>query len=411
MKHLLVLLLFCAGHFSFAQYEGKVSSGIVEYTNEDYNKAIEYLTEALNHQDQLKEKTIPKAYYYLGSAYLKKSQNAASKEDFSNATYALEASKAFQKASNDSKYEKKVKEDYTLLDQVLLLYGYKNIEEKKFEEAKSIFEVSVSINEQLEDPNWIAYDFSGQAHLQLQDSSTAQTNFEKAIKTFQANLPEKPDATIAYTYLRLAMMIDDMEKSLQLIKEGLSTLENEKNRLGAVKGLESQYKSTFLNEWYPAAKADLEKTQLNILLKNPGKLDQALNEFKAATEKDPKNYQLWMAYAQLMENKSVDKAAEIYLDAIKINPSEFMGHYNLAALYINEGNRMYNMASATHDKNTASQLKQRANIYYTEGYKQLNSCHTIESENKSVLEYLILISKRLDKSDDYKKYTEKLNKL
>lgn len=417
MKFFSTLFTFLIITTSYAQYDGKVTSGVVEYDNGSYEKAIGFLEEALEHKDQLNEKNLPKAYFYLGSAYYALAKDKAAKEDFSDASQATSAFHAFEEVLKieDKKWTKKTIEQLNGLDQVLLLSGYKLITEKNYETALPIIACSVKINELSDTPNWVSYDFYGQSLLETSDSIAALSYFEKAITTYTSESTEKPDASISYVFLRASMVTlelkGDIDKALKFLDEGLAALEAEKNKLASAKNLTPEYKNTFINEWYPNAKQDLEKSKLNILLQNPEKLDQALKEFEAAVNANPDNYQLWMAYAQLMEEKNIDKAAEIYIKAIKINPTEFMGHYNLAALYINEGNRMYNMAAATHDNNTATQLKKRAAIYYEEGYKQLISCNTISPNNKTVLGHLVKISERLEKTADHKKYSEALSKL
>lgn len=413
MKFISTLFFSLFTIVSFAQYEGKVTSGIIEFDNEDYDKAVEYLSEAVANKDQLKEKTVPKAYFYLGEAHLKLAEKEASNEKFDNPNNAIHAFDAFQKVleSNDNKYIKKVNNDLPLLDNILLLHAQKSINDENYSKAQDILKASTRLNNSIETPNWVSYDFYGQILLQLKDSTEAINHFKKAIDTYKSIPSDEPDAAIAYVYLRASMLSNNLDQSLDLLEEGLAALEKEREKLSASKNVSNEYKESFLAKLYPSAKNDLERAKLNILLKNPEKLDQALNEFDSAIQKDPQNYQLWMAYAQLMEEKNVDKAAEIYIKAIKINPTEFMGHYNLAALYINEGNRMYTMANATHDKNTSTQLKKRADIYYEEGYKQLIACNTIQPSDRTVLQHLVTVSQRLDKASDHQKYSQELNKL
>ena len=55
----------------FAQMDTKVTSGVVAYDQGDYEQAVEYLNEALSEPNQLKEKNVPKAYYYRAEARMK----------------------------------------------------------------------------------------------------------------------------------------------------------------------------------------------------------------------------------------------------------------------------------------------------------------------------------------------------
>ena len=85
--------------------------------------------------------------------------------------------------------------------------------------------------------------------------------------------------------------------------------------------------------------------ELNIYLENKD-YERAENNLKLAAEGDPTNEILWFSLGSVYDNLGkTDLAAESYLKALEINAAYFDANYNLGAMYFNEAVQGINAAN------------------------------------------------------------------
>jgi Tfp pilus assembly protein PilF len=409
--------------------DSKIETGIVAFQNQDYKKAVEALKIGLSNQAEVKPKNLPRGYYHLGLASIQLMQQtvAAGNVEANAAAISALLDQAYdsfvqaRKTDGEAKWTEKVNKQLNGLNFSFLNAGMTALnmttgdKMTAAEKQEAYVEVEKYTGRCIEiDPtNYMSYDLRGQARLAKKDTANAYTDFQTALSKFESNAPENPDIFIAYTAWRVALVERynkaNLDGALAAIEKGKALLEKEHSRVIVAKDKYKPEQLAKIEEQYAGAQQDLGNFELDILLNSPGKLQQALGKFEAAIKNDPKNYILYVAYAQLLEKVDVPKAATVYEEATKVDPTKPLAFFNLGALYVNQGVQKYKDANK-EEKNLAKakELQQEGDNLYRKALPLLAKSLELQpcdSESlQGILNICINLSADPAMAADYDKY-------
>lgn len=426
MKKLIFLPLLLLFSVATIAQDSKITTGLVAYNQQDYDKAVEALEQGLKDESQVKDKNLPKGYYYYGKALIGQLQKAAMSKDAAliekYQDNMLKAHTAFKNAQkkDDGKWGDKVQAELknlynsflstglTVLNKANTLSGPQ--QQKAYNEVKQYLEICIDID----NTNYLSYDLLGQTELGLKDSTNAIKSFNKAAQAFVTNPPKNPDLLVAYVYYRIGLleryMNNDLDKALKAIEQGKTVVDKEWERLQGVKSNYTESNWQSLTEQYQNATQDLSRFELDILLNSPEKMGEAITKFEKAVQEEPNNYLIRVAYAQLLEQVDAEKAIVQYRKSIEIDPNNYMAYFNLGAIYNNIAAEYYKQANAM-DLAESQPLQDKAEEYMELAYPVFQKVLEIEPSEVSTLRALSQIAITLEKLDDYKKYKAQLKEL
>lgn len=438
------LLLFMTGQTVLAQSgDTKITTGVVAYNQQDFEKAISALNIGLENPDGLKEKNRPKGFYYRGMARINYMRQLAGKlagagEGVDPATVLNTEEQEFMEGAvlgayddfknakkyDDGKWTKKIDAQMLMINAMVLQGGVAILngsfddkltdEEKKEAYTETIKYMDAAT--EISPTSHLGYDLKGQAYLNLGDTTNAYKNFSKASEVYQENEPAQPDQLIAYVYYRKALIerysTNDLDASLKSLDDGKKALDKEHNRYLENKDNLNAQQIESINQQYTSAKEDLSRFELDILLNTPGKLEEAINKFEVATQNEPDNYILHVAFAQLLEKVDMVKAEEVYKVATKIDPGKQIAWFNLGALYVNKGVEAYKQANEISDDfEKAKALQEQGDAAYKSAFPYLEKALEVQPCDSETLTALISICINLGASDEsyndsYKKFKD-----
>ncbi len=438
------LLFVVTGQAVLAQSgDTKITTGVVAYNQQDFEKAITALNIGLEDPTAVKEKNLPKGFYYRGMSRINYMRQLAGKlagagadanpEEVLNAKEqefmegaVLGAYEDFKNAIkyDDGKWGKKVEAQMLMINAMVLQGGVAILngtyddkmtdEEKKEAYTETIKYMDAST--EISPTTHLGFDLKGQAYLNLKDTTNAYKNFVKAGEVFQENSPSQPDQLIAYVFYRKALIEryanNDLDASLKSIDDGKKALDAEHNRYLEMKDNLNAQQIESINQQYTTAKEDLSRFELDILLNTPGKLKEAIAKFEDATKEEPNNYILHVAFAQLLEKVDMVKAEEVYKTATKIDPGKQIAWFNLGALYVNKGVEAYKEANnISDDFEKAKAMQVQGDNYYKTAFPYLEKSLEVSPCDGETLSALISICINLASNDEsynesYKKFKD-----
>lgn len=426
-----VMALFLLGALPSAvlAQDSKIETGIVAFNSQDYKKAVESLKTGLSNTAEVKPKNLPRGYYYLGLAsfqymsQIAQSGNVEGREQelADLLTQSYDAMIKARETDAEAKWTDKVNKQLSVLNVAFLNGGLMALnttygKELSAEEKQEVYKEVINLMnrcETIDASNYMVFDLRGQAGLAKGDSAKALADFKTAIQKFEAKVPDRPDQLIAYAHYRVALLEKYMNKNLDnalaAVEKGKVALEKEHGRILAKKDSYKPEEITKLNEQYENALRDLNGFELDILLNAPDKLQQALGKFEGAIQKDPKNYILYVAYAQLLEKVDIKKAEEVYKQATKVDATKSLAFFNLGALYVNQGVEKYKEANK-EEKNIerAKALQKEGDDYYRLAFPNLQKALEIQPCDQATLSALLNICINLSADEamtaEYAKY-------
>jgi tetratricopeptide (TPR) repeat protein len=429
---LLAVALFGVAPLSTVQaQDSKIETGVVAFNSQDFKKAVESLKIGLANLPEVKPKNVPRGHYYLGMSSYQLMAQVAQAPGGDQMAKAQEISDLLDLSYNsmikaretdaENKWTDKANKQLNVLNFAFLngglqamnmTYGAKLTAEEKKEAYGQIVEYMRRC-ETIDASNYMVYDLRGQAGLALNDSTKALADFKTAIAKFNAKTPERPDQLIAYSYYRVALLekyqSKNLDAALKNIELGKEALEKEHARVQAGKDKLKPEELEKLVEQYENAKKDLTGFELDILLNSPDKLQEALGKFESAIQKDPKNYILYVAYAQLLEKVDLVKAEEVYKKATTVDPSKQLAWFNLGALYVNRGVEKYKEANK-EEKNfqKAKALQAEGDEFYRLAFPNLVKSLEIQPCEPEALQAILNICINLGSDEamtaEYSKY-------
>ncbi len=427
---LIVLLLLTLGTKAWAQGgDSKIETGIIAYQANDFKKALDFFNQGMVDMALVKPKNVPRAYYHRGMARLKvmamdaqaAKGNLTPEQEQAAYKMVLDSYDDFKKAksTDDGKWGKKVDEALSILiNNAFLTAGLgalnatydKGITPADKIEAYKMSVETMNYSVEIDPNNYFPFDVRGQAKLGLADSTGALADFTTSAKLIEAGTHTRPDLMVAYTYYRKGIIeryqAHNVDAALATVDKGKAMLEKEWAKIVAKKAEAKPEQFAKDQKQYDGAKEDLAKFELDLLLNAPEKLQQAIDKFKEAITKEPKNYVLHVAYAQLLEKVlKPDDAAAVYEKATQIDPSKQMAWFNLGAMYVNQAVKLYGDANKISDNPTkAKELQAQGDVLFRKALPSLQKANEIEKCDMETLRALLQITINLQMNDEYSKY-------
>lgn len=429
----ILVLILALSTTAWAQMDSKVETGIIAFQAGDYKKALDFLNEGLKDKSQLKEKNVPRAYYHRGLARLQVMALEGKKMAESNAEPTEEQAKALMdmlfgayddfkqaKVTDDGKWGKKVDVELTKLNFAFWQAGIKALNvsyDAKLSQAereaasKQVAEL-MNYSVEIDSKNYFPFDLRAQGKLGIRDSAGAWADFNTAAQLVEANTHTNPDLQVAYIYYRKAILEryhkHSLNDALATLDRGKTILDKEWEKVKAKKAEAKPEAFAKDEKTYLAAKEDLNKFELDLLLNAPEKLQEAINKFKDAIVKEPNNYILHVAYAQLLEKVGKgEEAAGIYEKATQIDPSKQMAWFNLGAMYVNQAVALYKEANTiSDDAGKAKALQNQGDDLFKKALPYLQKSNEIDKCDGETLRALLQLTVNLQMMDEYKKYKD-----
>lgn len=368
----------------------KVTTGVIAYDGQRYDEAIDKLTEAVTKYQAdnvvLKPKNAVKAYYYLMSSYVRVLSDPALKAKF-EPKYADLEGRAFDAYMNAKGNLDKAGGDkgafsngITLAQQMLFpaifnkganLYmeGSKDNNVAKYKEALGLLAKS----KELEPENYLPYFMLGYAQFMTKDSAGAIVSWENAIVNYdkaKAAGTVKADDNMSNVYITLAENYMSFKKDT---KKALETIE---------KGIKE----------FPAD-GDLKRTELGIYQRDANYLQAALGKFKANLDANPKDIDVRLAYANMLEKSGNNgEALSQYKEAIKSEPDNFVANANLGAFYVNTAAALSEDMKKTEDENEIDRLNNAIKENFRLAYPHIKKAQAARPEDPTWIDQMFQIT-------------------
>jgi len=414
---LVSLFLFLPG-WSSAQ-ESKVISGVVAYQQQDYKKAMADLDQALYYPEELTQRNLTKAYYYRALTRIYLYNNAVLDNDenmiSAHSDAYLDAYHDLKKAleADDGTWEKRIAGEFDDLlkglEQTALIYLNRGLDlQGNSNDAGYMYKKSIEYAKAAGsiDDTYLAGDIMGQAFLNMGDYNSAAKSFRNSIEAYNTKPPDVPDFLQGYVYYRLAdinlRQFNNGKESLEIVKAGLEFLHSEHERLlnlGNAVENRGDKKTRYRN-----VVSDLGRFQLELYLKLPEMKGEGLNVFSKAVENEPRNYDLRVAYASLLETVDMEKAVEQYDMAREIEPVRELAWFNTGVVYYNKAREYYQQASSAMQEDKYHLLMEEAEKYFDKSRPFFTKTIELNPSNLSAISALKNISLLLDNPGDYEKY-------
>ena len=336
----------------------KVTSGALALSGGDYDDAIEKLEAAIADKSLFqkgKAKHIPKAQYYLYKSYLAIGLDTTRSEPDA----LLKAKDYYLQAINDPEYgekwEKKSKDENNEGN----LMGNMGAEDKIWgalynkgitdfnlsEDASALTHFEAA--EELKPDHIMTNRLLGSLYLAAGDTAKSVSKLERATALYKEKyIDAEPKALtlnkasqdfavdssqISYMYQQLAVLYNsgygeeapNGEKALSFLAEGMELDPNDE---------------------------DMKRQELNIYQQNPNLFEGARKKFESAIAANPDDYQIKLAYANLLDrNEKTDEAFKYYVQVNEADPTNIGGIYGVGAYYINKAAEISN-AKAKYTK-------------------------------------------------------------
>ncbi|GIV43044.1 MAG: hypothetical protein KatS3mg035_0167 [Bacteroidia bacterium] len=394
-KSLLFTLLWSIAIWGYAQ-RSKVTSGAMAVQDQDYEKAIQYLQEAIAKPELLEQKDLAKAHAKLGQAYMGILASGKKELIMKYPNIMNDAYNAFENAKKydtDKKFANDIKMGFAVLGPLFYQTAFELYKQKMYKPALDLTEKAVKIFEENKNPNiYGVYLLEGYCHVGNNDSQKAMIALDKAIKAHNANPPKDADPAIPSAYSLLGKLYaeaNDYDNMNRVFSEGKSK--------------------------YPDNE-EIRKNEIVIYATNPALYEKALAKFEQDIQKNPNDELLKMAYAQLLESKDMLKAIKIYESILEKNPNNKDVLFNLGALYNNSGKEKYDKANRSSDNNEYKKLLEESKadfkkaLVYIEKSFQLSSSAS-NDEKKTMLKALVQICTLLEENEKLKTYKAALDSL
>lgn len=403
---------------SFAQNR-LVSEAIQAYADGNYQKAYEYSGDALVNIDELSGDYIAAAWYYLAKSriqLLRLSMEAGDQEKLLHMQHALIESYIDYKEAlktADYKLQKDIEYDLAGLYAPILQTGLSalntgNDPQQPFTVRNAALEAARGYLEAAKDisPTYLAADLLGQVQLARGDSTTALRLFDESIRTYKAKPPTKADFLMAYVIFRKAMIeryhLQNSKKAIATLVAGENLLNVEYSRMSQAGTLKPEQRET-----YKKGMRDLIRFELDVYLAEDELTQEALVRFREVMLLYPEDYDIHIAYANLMERIDPQQAVEDYLTAISIDESREIGYFNLGALYNNLGSKIYLAGLNENDESLADSLYNEANRNFRDAYRYMEAAYRLNPHSLETIRALVQLATSLGLDEQAEMYKGK----
>ncbi|OFY67159.1 MAG: hypothetical protein A3H98_10590 [Bacteroidetes bacterium RIFCSPLOWO2_02_FULL_36_8] len=328
MKKSLIIISFlsCFPLFIYSQPQ-EVTNAIFAYNEGEYDKAKEYIDRATVHEKTSRK---GKTWFYRGVIYM--GINTTPKFSSISKNSLETAVEAFQKTvefdTEKGEFGAQVKQQIEVCWVAAVNGGSDMYSKKSFADAINYFKIAQKIKPQ----DTTAYIYSLYA--------AGPSGNTEEVKVCAGKLRE-----LNYTPVVLYSILGKILLNENKLDEALSVYDEGSRK-------------------YPD-NMELTTQRLNIFMKQ-GKEVSAINEFKIAANKDPKNKLLWAKLGDIYgQMKNTDSAMYYYNKALEIDPNDALANFNIGIFYNNLAAEKFSGADKTNDTKLMMQLD-------TEGKEILN---------------------------------------
>ncbi|MEE4256711.1 MAG: hypothetical protein V2I47_06725 [Bacteroidales bacterium] len=396
-----------------------VSEAIQAFSEGDYQKAYEYSGDALVNIDDLSGDYVAAAWYYLAKSriqLLRLAMEAGDQEKLLKMQHALiESYIDYKEALKTADYQLQQDIEYDLagLYNPILQTGLsalntgndpqqpENVRQAALKAAKGYLEAAKDIS-----PTYLAADLLGQVQLELGDTSAAHRLFDESIRSYKAKPPAEGDFLIAYAVFRKALIESYHEKNnpkaISTLLDGENLLKKEYSRLSAAGTLKPEQLRA-----YEKGLRDLIRFELELYIEEDALADDALVRFREVMLLYPDDYDIHIAYANLMEKSDPRSAIEEYMTAISIDESREIAYYNLGALYNNLGSDNYLAGLNADDEQMADSLFNKANKDFRDAYRYMEAAYRLNPYSLETIRALVQLARSLGLDEQAEMYKEK----
>lgn len=414
-RWLSLCLVLIVNSSAFAQ-NAEVKNGIQSYEAGDFPKALQYFQIAINAEAQLKGNKAAEAYLYRAktrTALLKQAAQSGNEEAIKEHQHAMIL--AFQDlVSAGEKNEQKklgelIDQEKALLYAGLLeggagfldrLYQDQGLNSAVRNQLLDAAQRYLSAAIKLQEDRYSAYNWYGQVMMLKRDNESAQKYFQLAIEKHKGSPPTKADLLHFNIFANLALL--DMQE--RKVEQALQWLEQGKSGLQAAHQLaksDSDQDQKLLQQQFDKLSNDFEQLELDIYLHSPEHKDQAIEKFKAAVAEDSNNFNLRIAYANLLEAENkIDQAVTQYQKAAELAPKNFLPQYNIGVIYLKQAAELQKSIEGEADSKKLEQLKAQ----YQKSLDALEKAHQLAPKDLETLKALVLVTGRLEMKEAYLKY-------
>jgi hypothetical protein len=417
-------ILFCmlASLFMLPSLKGqnsKVSNAIQAFSEGDYQKTYDLAGDALANVDDLTGDYIPAAYYYLAKSrvqVLRLAMETGDTEKLAGMHNALiESYFDYKEAlkTADYKLQSDIHQDLAGLYNPILQTGLSalntgndqaqpiNVREAAYKAAIGYLVAAKDIS-----PTYLANDLLGQAYFSLGDTLSAHSYFVESIAAYKNKLPAQPDFLMAYVFFRKAIIERYGEQNnllaLATLTDGENLLNSEYNRYEPNSSLTAEQKYEFNN-----GMIDLIGFELDIYLNDPALRDDAIVRFQEVLVLYPEDYDMHVAYANLLEDIDLLLAIDAYETAISINDSRELAFFNLGAVYNNLGSEYYLQGLNDDDDAIADSLFNEANHSFRNAYTYMEEAYRLNPNSMDTIRALIQLAGSLGLEEQVEFYKKK----
>jgi tetratricopeptide (TPR) repeat protein len=392
MKRTIILLtLLIAFSSAFAQ-RGKVTTAQSLKDAGKLAEALEAIEEAADESNPKAEKSFswPKTWEVRGEVFQAIGQSKDENIKKLSSDPLTESLNSYKKALElDTKgaNAKGIKIKLTLLTNDLTNQAVEAFQVENYEKALLSFQQVLEIQEipvvKQDNPDAVDTVIIFNSGLAAYNAE----NYETAIKYY------KDAAKYGYNGARTYSLI---AASYQLMNDTIGALESLKE------GFEKYPEDNGVLESMIQIYMDLDKT------------DEAMKYLEMAIAQDDTKPRYYFAQGALYEKMgNEEKAIETYKKTMEVDPEFFNAYYNLGALYYNKGVQQIEVAKevpANENARYEAELK-KADQWFEAALPYMEKCHTLQSEDKMVLESLKNLYYRLKNMDKYNEILEKIEKL
>jgi len=420
LKHTILTLISVFVILSASQGQNRiVSEAIQAFSEGDYQKAYEYSGDALVNIDELSGDYVAAAWYYLAKSrvqLLRLAMEAGDQEKLLRMQHALIESYIDYKEAlktADYKLQKDIEADLAGIYSPILQTGLSalntgndpeqtiKVRQAAMKAAKGYLEAAKDIS-----PTYLSADLLGQVHLALGDSTSAHRLFDESIRTYKAKPPPVADFLMAYVIFRKALIerYDNKNISMALatLFDGQNLLKMEYSKHSSNGTLKAEQIAT-----YEKGMKDLVGFELDIYIHEASTEEEAQLRFNEVLVLYPEDYDMHIAYANLLEKTDPEMAIEEYKTAISINESREIAYFNLGALYNNLGSENY-LAGLNEDiESSADSLYNEANHNFRDAYRYMEAAHNLNPYSLETIRALAQLATSLGLDEQAQIYREK----
>ncbi len=397
----------------------KVSNAIEAFSDGEYEKCYKLSGDALANLDNLSGDYIAAAYYYLAKSRVQVLRIAMVEGDqekllgMQNAL--IESYFDYQEAlkTADYKLQSDIQNDLDGLFNPILQTGLSalntgndtdqpdNVRQAALLAAKGYLGAAKDIS-----PTYLACDLLGQANLELGDTALAYKLFTESITVYKQKPPVEADLLMAYVFFRKAVIERYHQKNnglaLATLMEGENLLNAEYSKQSVNATLTAPQKLA-----YEKGMMDLIGFELDIYINDPSLRDDALVRFQEVLLVHPEDYNIYIAYANMLEDIDAMLAIDAYNTAISIDDTQELAYFNIGAIYNNLGSEVYLKGLNQDDDLVADSLYNTANTYFRSAYTYMEKAYNLNPQGLQTIRALIQLSNSLGLDEKYEFYKQK----